>query len=285
MIRYDGGSLKTIEKDNRSDTRAVSSTIRHRKGRPFDDRNGQGGALVPEQEHPGSRIECQSGLARQRRRGNVQCRTRSDRLHAPHGQHAAAAKRPPLLHRRDGGPGAALRRSRADAARQFHPHPQPAQVRRCHLYRGRLDVPAAQKRRHRTLQTAQGYRRHLLGRHVPALDRHRRRRVHHGQIHPKIRAGRVRETRQSEPPSRRQRGGRGPHPGPRPGQGQYPDEFDPVARNRASRYGPYPKPDFGAAFQMFRLRCPQPGFLPIYNYKKHKKSKVLTKQYFFNYDL
>ena len=45
MIRYDGGSLKTIEKDNRSDTRAVSSTIRHRKGRPFDDRNGQGGAL------------------------------------------------------------------------------------------------------------------------------------------------------------------------------------------------------------------------------------------------
>ena len=94
-----------------------------------------------------------------------------------------------------------------------------------------------------------------------------------------------RETRQSEPPSRRQRGGRGPHPGPRPGQGQYPDEFDPVARNRASRYGPYPKPDFGAAFQMFRLRCPQPGFLPIYNYKKHKKSKVLTKQYFFNYDL
>jgi hypothetical protein len=34
---------------------------------------------------------------------------------------------------------------------------------------------------------------------------------------------------------------------------------------------------------MFRLRCPQPGFLPIYNYKKHKKSKVLTKQYFFNY--
>ena len=40
MIRYDGGSLKTIEKDNRSDTRAVSSTIRHRKGRPFDDRNG-----------------------------------------------------------------------------------------------------------------------------------------------------------------------------------------------------------------------------------------------------
>nr|DAN83338.1 MAG TPA: hypothetical protein [Caudoviricetes sp.]DAT09761.1 MAG TPA: hypothetical protein [Caudoviricetes sp.] len=36
---------------------------------------------------------------------------------------------------------------------------------------------------------------------------------------------------------------------------------------------------------MFRLRCPQPGFLPIYNYKKHKKSKVLTKQYFFNYDL
>ena len=42
MIRYDGGSLKTIEKDNRSDTRAVSSTIRHRKGRPFDDRNGQG---------------------------------------------------------------------------------------------------------------------------------------------------------------------------------------------------------------------------------------------------
>ena len=70
-----------------------------------------------------------------------------------------------------------------------------------------------------------------------------------------------------------------------PGQGQYPDEFDPVARNRASRYGPYPKPDFGAAFQMFRLRCPQPGFLPIYNYKKHKKSKVLTKQYFFNYDL
>ena len=31
----------------------------------------------------------------------------------------------------------------------------------------------------------------------------------------KIRAGRVRETRQSEPPSRRQRGGRGPHPGPR----------------------------------------------------------------------
>lgn len=27
-------------------------------------------------------------------KGNVQCRTRSDRLHAPHGQHAAAAKRP-----------------------------------------------------------------------------------------------------------------------------------------------------------------------------------------------
>ena len=49
------------------------------------------------------------------------------------------------------------------------------------------------------------------------------------------------------------------------------------ADSRASRYGPYPKPDFGAAFQMFRLRCPQPGFLPIYNYKKHKKSKVLTK--------
>ena len=39
------------------------------------------------------------------------------------------------------------------------------------------------------LQTAQGYRRHLLGRHVPALDRHRRRRVHHGQIHPKNPSG------------------------------------------------------------------------------------------------
>ena len=31
--------------------------------------------------------------------------------------------------------------------------------------------------------------------------------------------------------------------------------------------------------------CINMQFLPIYNYKKHKKSKVLTKQYFFNYDL
>ena len=35
---------------------------------------------------------------------------------------------------------------------------------------------------------AQRHRRHLLGRHVPALDRHRRRRVRHREVYPEIRA-------------------------------------------------------------------------------------------------
>ena len=58
----------------------------------------------------------------------------------------------------DGGPGAAVHRPGAEQARQLHPHSQPPEMRRGDLYRRRLDVPAAQERRHRAVRAAARHR-------------------------------------------------------------------------------------------------------------------------------
>ena len=113
--------------------------------------------------------------------------------------------------------------------RQLHPHSQPPEMRRGDLYRRRLDVPAAQERRHRAVQAAARHKRHLLGRHVPAVDRHRRRGVRDGEVHSEIRPRRLREAREPEPAPRRQGRGDLAHPRHRAREGEHQDELDPLA--------------------------------------------------------
>ena len=158
--------VKLIRKRARNDARANGSTSWDRESRTLDDRNGQGGALVAQSQHSGSGIERKPRLARNGQGQHVQRRTRPDLLPAPHGQLAAVAERAALFDRGDGGTRTAVQRPGADQTRQFHPHPQPPQMRRRDLHRGRFDVSAAQKRRHRPLQAAARHRRRLLGRHV-----------------------------------------------------------------------------------------------------------------------
>ena len=134
-------------------------------------------------------------------------------------------------------------------------------MRRGDLYRRRLDVPAAQERRHRAVQAAARHKRHLLGRHVPAVDRHRRRGVRDGEIHSEIRPRGVCETREPEPAPRRQGRGNQPHKGNRAGQGQHQDELDPVAARTGRPYARISRETIPAAAP----RCPpQPRCRTLY---------------------
>ncbi len=67
------------------------------------------------------------------------------------------------------------------------------------------------------------------------LDRHRRRGVHHREVHPEVGAPGLRETREPEPPPCGQGGGPGAHPRPGARESQHPHELAPLtaARGRA----------------------------------------------------
>ena len=95
---------------------------------------------------------------------------------------------------------------------QFHPHPQPAEVRRCHLHRRRLDVSAPEEWRHCTLQAAGLDGGYLLGRYVPALNRPGWRGVCDGEVYSEGRPRGLRQAGEPESPPRRQRHCRGAHP-------------------------------------------------------------------------
>ena len=138
--------------------------------------------LGPQPQHTGSGIERESRLARNRQGQHVQRRTRPDGLHAPHGQFAAVAERAALFDRGHGGLVPLFSDRTQTKPVNFHPHPQPPEMRRGDLHRRGFDVPAAEERRHRALQAAARHRRHLLGRHIPVVDRHRRRGVRDGEI-------------------------------------------------------------------------------------------------------